>query len=116
MPDIIITNNSNGCLLADKGKLADNYFTRLKGLLNKKSMPAGSALIIKPCSMVHSIGMKMYIDVLFVSSTKEVVHIIEAMKPNRVSPFIHNAQLVIELPAGQIQKTATLIGHTVSIT
>ena len=115
MQNVIITNINNGFLLADKGRLANSFFTRLKGLLGKKSLPQGFGLIIQPCNMVHSIGMKMAIDVLFVSPAEEIIYIIEAMPPNRISPYIHNAGYVIELPTGQVQKTATAVGNTISI-
>lgn len=115
MIKVIISNTSNGRLLAEEGSLANNFLSRLKGWLGKKTMPEGEGLIICPCTMVHSMGMKIDIDVLFLSVSNEIVYIIEEMIPNRISPNIKTAHYVIELPAGQVLRTGTAVGHTVSI-
>ncbi len=110
-----IINASNGELLAAEGSLANTFFTRLKGWLGKKTMPEDEGLIISPCNQVHSMGMKIVIDVLFVSSSNEIVYLIEKMTPHRISPHIRAAHYVIELPAGQISRTGTELGHRVAI-
>jgi len=115
MQKVIINNTSTGKLLAAGGSIANSFFSRLKGLIGKKIMAQGEGLVIHPCAMVHSIGMKICIDVLFVSISNEIVHIIEKMPPNRISPYIKTAHYVIELPAGQILTTNTNVGHSISI-
>lgn len=114
MKKVIINNTSNGRLLAE-GSIANSFLSRLKGLIGKKTMSEGEGLIINPCTMVHSIGMKINIDVLFISETNEIVYIIEKMPPNRISPYVKFARYVIELPAGSIQKTSTIVGHVISL-
>ncbi len=115
MRKTIIFNTSNGRLLAEEGSLANTFLSRLKGWLGKKAMPEGEGLIIYPCTKVHSIGMKIVIDVLFLSRSNEIVYIIKQMSPNRISPHIKNAHYVIELPAGQVLRTGTVVGDTVSV-
>jgi len=116
MQKVMIENSSTGSILANEGGLADNYLSRLKGLIGKKDMAEGEGLIINPCMMVHSIGMKINIDVLFISKNNEIVHIVENMTPNRISPYIKAAQYVIELPAGQVLRTGTTVGDKINIT
>lgn len=112
MQKYVILNTSNGQLLAEKAVLANKFYSRLKGLLGKKLMPEGEGLIIYPCTMVHSIGMKINIDVLFMSAKNEIVYIIEGMTPNHVSPHVKNASYVLELPAGQVARTCTAVGQS----
>jgi len=58
----------------------------------------------------------MDIDILFISANNEIVYIIEKMTPNRISPHIKAAEYVIELPAGQVFRTGTIVGHIINIT
>lgn len=115
MTKVIIRNINTGLMLASDAMLADNFILRLKGLLGKSLLLKGEGLIITPCNMVHTIRMKMCIDVVFVSSANRVVHIINSMKPNRISPLIKEASYVIELPAGHAKKTNTEIGNSIEV-
>lgn len=54
--------------------------------------------------------MKFTFDAVFIKSNLKVVHIIQIMCPFRISPIVHDAQMVLELPAGTISKTGTKIG------
>lgn len=112
---IKIYNISKGKEVAHSGIWADNFFTRLRGLLGKKQFPPGEALLIKPCKSVHCIGMKIPIDVVFVSADNQVVCIIENMKPYRLSPYIRNASYVIELPVGQAAAAEVSVGDILSL-
>ncbi|HWP97454.1 MAG TPA: DUF192 domain-containing protein [Syntrophomonadaceae bacterium] len=109
-----VVNQENGQILMDSGKWADTFLTRLKGLLRCKYLAPGDGLIIEPCNMVHSLGMSIPIDVLFVSRDHEILHIIDTMRPNRFSPCIKQARYVVELPAGQVHTTETRVGHRLS--
>ncbi len=113
---IRIQNLSNGNLIADKGICADSFLTRLRGLLGRKTFRPGQALLIRPCKSVHCVGMKIAIDVVFVSAENEVVYIIENMKPYRFSPYVRKAAYVVELPAGRATATTTRVGDMLSIT
>ena len=84
--------------------LADRFFARLKGLLGKEFMPEGDGLLIVPCSSVHTIGMKISIDIVFLSSDLQVLHIIEDTRPGKVCPLVRGSSLVLELPDGRIKR------------
>src|SRR4051794_19266904 len=49
--------------------------TRNKGLLGRRSLDAGSALILAPCNGVHTFFMKFAIDIVFVSRLGRVLKI-----------------------------------------
>lgn len=109
----MIKNVDLGEYLALWGFMADNFGTRLKGWLGKRKFDFNEALIILPCNMVHSLGMKIPIDVLFVGKNGEIVHLMEAMQPGKISLRVRKAHYVIELPAGKIKASATCIGHRI---
>lgn len=90
-----------GRVLADQCVLADTFFTRLKGLLGKKSLSAGEALILIPCDMVHTLGMKFSIDAIFVNTQGVIIKIEDNLHPNRIAARVRNADYVIEMAAGK---------------
>lgn len=113
MQEMMVFNLSRSKLLCSQAKYANRFFNRLIGLLGKKEMLEGEGMIIYPCNMVHSLGMRMSIDVLFLNNTHEVVYCMERMPPNKISPSIKNASYVIELPAGLIAQTKTDLGDNI---
>ncbi len=113
MQEMMVFNLSRTKLLCSQAKYANRFFRRLIGLLGKKELMEGEGLIIEPCNMVHSLGMRMTIDVLFLSKNHEVVYCMERMPPNKISPSIKDASYVIELPAGLIAQTSTARGDNI---
>lgn len=81
-------------------EIANNFYTRFKGWMGRNLQP-GSALLISPCSSVHTCFMRQSIDVLFIDHNGVVIRVIEDMRPWRFSPLIRGAAGVIELPSGQ---------------
>ncbi|MDD3853299.1 MAG: DUF192 domain-containing protein [Syntrophomonadaceae bacterium] len=80
--------------------LADSFTSRLKGLLGKKSITDREALILVPCDMVHTIGMRFPIDIVFVNREGLVLKIIENLQPNRIAARVSGAWAVIEMQNG----------------
>jgi hypothetical protein len=94
---------------------ATNIFSRMKGLLGRRSLPAGEGLLIRPCKSIHTFGMKFPIDVLFLDAHSTVIAALPDMKPGRISSFYAAATSVIELPAGTIEQSSTQPGDTVAL-
>jgi uncharacterized membrane protein (UPF0127 family) len=63
-----LINITNGAVLADVVQLADNFMTRLKGLLGRTGLKSDEALIIQPCKSVHTCFMRFPIDVIFLNN------------------------------------------------
>ncbi|MGI5922043.1 MAG: DUF192 domain-containing protein [Syntrophomonadaceae bacterium] len=115
MKTLRIINTSTQEILARQAVIADNFWLRLKGLLGRDEFLLGEGLLIKPCSMVHCLGMKISIDVLFISRSNEIIHIIEKMPPGSISPWVKKAEGVLELPEGQVARTRTRVGQKVKM-
>jgi len=113
--NVTIKNLDNGNTLAYAGVMAASFFKRLRGLLGKKVLQQGEALVLCPCNAVHCIGMRLVIDVVFLDQSGQVIHIIESMKPGSISPVIKKARIVVELPEGQIGRSQTTLGHMLRI-
>jgi uncharacterized membrane protein (UPF0127 family) len=102
-----IINAKNQAILADNLIFARGIFVRMKGLLGRRHLPKGAALLIKRCNSVHTFFMRFPIDVLFVGKDNRVVKAISRLRPFRISAVCWRSSFVIELPAGTIQATAT---------
>ncbi len=101
--------------LVTRGRLAANPWTRLKGLIGVRALPAGDGLLIKPCNGVHCMFMSIPIDVLYVDRDDRIVGLDESMAPWRVGRIYGRSRYVIELPAGTIAATATAVGDQLAV-
>lgn len=104
-----IVNLTTGQTLAGEARLADSFFTRLRGLLGSKSLPEGAGLVIKPCGSVHTFGMNYAIDVVFAAADNRVLKAVPYLAPGRLAACA-GSRYVIELPAGTAAKTGTVPG------
>lgn len=106
----ICRNLTRETVVGDAIRRADTYFSRLVGLLPKKGLEPGEGLWIVPCSDIHSVGMRFRFDALFLDKDLKVVHLVEAMKPGRISRFVREAKSVLEVDAGVIAQSRTQLG------
>ena len=112
-----LLNRSKQTILASEVELADTSWTRMKGLLGQTSedFSAGKGLWIAPSQGVHTIGMKMPIDVVYLDSAYRVVHVCHTLPPFRIAAVKFKARSVIELPAGTLAQTRTSMGDVLEI-
>ncbi|MBI3210112.1 MAG: DUF192 domain-containing protein [Candidatus Solibacter usitatus] len=96
-------------LLAEAAEVADNSVARRTGLLKHNSLAPGEGLWIVPCEAVHTFGMKFDIDVLYLSKERKVLKIRSRMGRRRISICLR-AHSVLELPAGMVDSTSTVVG------
>jgi uncharacterized membrane protein (UPF0127 family) len=95
--------------------VASGIFARIKGLIGRKSLPQGEALLLDPCNGIHTFGMRFPIDVLFLDRNNAVVAIRKNLVPNRITPLFFAAKSTLELPAGIVEATATKAGDEIEI-
>ena len=112
MPVINLTKKT---WLATKVRKADNFLTRLVGLLKRTHLGPEEALWLMPSKGIHTIGMKFPIDVVFLNKEYYVLGLISGMHPYRVSGVHMRGYSVIELPNGTIRKSRTEIGDQLEI-
>ncbi len=98
-PEYTVTNESRNCVIATRVRLASTSRTRRKGLLGVKYLDENSGLWIVPCEAVHTFGMSIPIDVLFLDRKARVKKIRPNLKRGRIS-FSFTARSVLELAAG----------------
>ena len=105
-----IINETRGTVLADRAVVARSFWARLRGLMGRRELPAGEALIFNRNSSVHTFWMRFPIDVIFTDREGVVVGMREAMPPHRPFAGARGAYRTVELPAGTITQTQTARG------
>lgn len=110
-----IINKTKNTILAEEIIVADTILKRMKGLLGKKGLGQGQAMILRPCNQIHTLFMNFAIDVLFLDKDNRVVKAISNLKPFRISNIYFQAHLAVELPAGTLPASFTSQGDAISL-
>lgn len=110
-----VENLTQKTTIMRNGKIADNPWTRLKGLIGTKQLDPGEGLLIKPCKGVHCMFMSIPIDVLYVNDSDQVVGIDERMLPNCIGKPRRECSYVLEVPAGTIALSKTNSGDLIQV-
>lgn len=103
---------SKGIELGNNITLAESLLARMKGLLGKAKLEAGGGLLIRPCKGIHTFFMQFPIDAVFLSKDNQVVSLVHAIPPNRMSHINMQAVSVLELPAGTLGERV-VVGDTI---
>jgi uncharacterized protein len=83
--------------------------SRNRGLLGRSSLAEDGALILAPCSSIHTCFMQFAIDVAFVDRDGHILRARRALRPWRLQAALR-ASAVIELAAGALDRSDTRVG------
>lgn len=106
---IVMKNISKNTVLASDLRIANTFWSRLKGLLGTNYLPEGKGLLITPCNSIHMFGMRYAIDVVFLDSAWRVLKVLHQFPPGKTAACPGSAQ-VLELPVGTLIQTRTTVG------
>ena len=90
---------ADGTTVADSVELATGPWSRFCGLMFRRDLPDGHALVLRPCSSVHMFFMRFALDVVFVDGDGVVLRVLHDLRPWRASSFVRGARSAIELRA-----------------
>jgi uncharacterized protein len=110
---LIARNTNTGQVIAARVSVAVTRSARRTGLLKHTSLADGEAMWIIPCRGVHTFQMKFAIDVAALDENGVVVDRVVNMKPWRLRLPRRGASGVLELPAGWLDRTGTVVGHRI---
>jgi uncharacterized membrane protein (UPF0127 family) len=103
-------------ILCENCAIADNPFTRIRGLLGRSSLEESEGLLIVPCSSIHMFGVKFALDVIFISRENIVVDFVEDIAPGKMyiaKKEIGKAHSALEITPGTISATGTKRGDKI---
>jgi uncharacterized membrane protein (UPF0127 family) len=95
--------------------VANTSWRRLRGLLGRWSLRNDEGLWVIPSKSIHTVGLFFPIDVVYLDESCRVVHVIEHMKPFRISPIRIKCDSVLELPTRCIYNSNTQVGDELKI-
>lgn len=78
---------------------AKGFWSRLRGLHARRSLPWGTGLHLSPCWAIHTFGLVYAIDVVFLDADMQELKRVDAVRSNELV-FCWKAVSVVELPAG----------------
>ena len=84
---------------------------RMRGLLGRDGLDEDEALLIEPCSSVHTIGMSFPIDLAFLDRRGQVRKTVRALRPGRMAGCL-GARSTLEMQSGSIDRLRLAKGDT----
>ena len=105
----------SGATVASQVRFARSFIARLVGLLGRRGLGQGEALIFERCWSIHTIGMRFAIDAIFVDRAWSVVALLRAVGPGRLIPPVRNAWAVVEVREGTVAECRLNIGDRLGV-
>ena len=103
----------DGRVVAESVVVADSTGRRLRGLLGKKELPSGHAVLLRPAWSIHTAFMRFPIDVVFLDADQIVVKIVPNL-PSFKTASCGGAREVVELRAGECERRGLALGDRVA--
>jgi uncharacterized membrane protein (UPF0127 family) len=88
--------------VATEVEIAATRGARRRGLLGRDHLDEASAMLLAPCSSVHTVGMRFPIDVVFVDRQGYAVKVVRNLRPWRIA-LSTSGRAVIEMAAGSLR-------------
>jgi uncharacterized protein len=105
----VVLTRKDGSVVCERSVVADRMLSRMKGLLGRRSLPAGEGLLIRPAPSIHTFFMRFPIDAVFLSRAGAVMKISADVGPWRTRSC-RRAYAVLELAAGEAARRGITIG------
>ena len=104
-----VLNLDRGVAVARQVRVASTSRDRRTGLLGVDSLAEDAGLWIVPCEAIHTFGMRVPIDVLFLDKEFRVRKLQAGLIPWRIALCLR-ASSVLELAAGSAARSSTKVG------
>ena len=111
---VTLVRSAGGGVVCERCVVAARPLRRMRGLLGRRSLPAGEGILLKPARSVHTFFMRFPIDVVFVDSQLAVVGIAAALPPWRTAAE-RSAFSVLELAAGECERRRVAVGNVLLV-
>jgi uncharacterized membrane protein (UPF0127 family) len=112
---VFVYNKTRETFLAFHVNIADSLWSRLVGLLGRRSLAPDSGVWIVPSNAIHTLGMLFSLDIVLINKDFQVVGLREMIRPFSITRPNFRAESVIELPIHTIFKSRTQVGDQLVI-
>jgi uncharacterized protein len=104
-----VLNENRQTTLATRVRIAGTSQSRRRGLLDFEKLHDDAGLWITPCEAIHTFGMRMPVDVIFLDQEYRVTKLHYQLRPARIAVCLH-AHSVLEVAVGATSRSATTVG------
>jgi uncharacterized membrane protein (UPF0127 family) len=112
---MIVINATTGKLLSHSVTEARFPWQRIVGLLSRARIAADEGLFFKDCALVHTIGMRSSIDIVFLDRNHQVRKLYPFVEPGRTSVRCADAVHTLEMGPGFIAMHDVSVGDRIAL-
>jgi uncharacterized protein len=105
--EVQVRRFSDDATVAQRVRVADGFWSRVRGLIGTPPLQPDQGLLLKPCRAVHTVGMRQALDVVFLDDAGVVVAEYRHLAPNRRTDWHRQAVCALELSPGTLERTNT---------
>jgi uncharacterized protein len=110
-----VYNQTRECFLSLNVTVADTTLTRLRGMIGRMSLRSDDGIWVVPSSGVHTIGVLIPLDLIYLDASHRVIHTVEHFPTFRIAPIRSDSDSVLELPVHSIYPSQTQVGDQLLI-
>ncbi|HEY0394564.1 MAG TPA: DUF192 domain-containing protein [Candidatus Elarobacter sp.] len=111
----LLRNSTTGKIVATRIDQLSTFLHRAVGLLARTTIRPDEGVWITSCRAIHTIGMRVAIDVIFVDDDGHVIRVVHNVKPNRVALSCPGARAVVELGSGALREVDVVPGDRLEL-
>lgn len=102
--DLSAIQTADGRWIARRLIIARSFGDRLRGVLKHGDLEPDTALLITPCSSIHTFAVPFPLDAIFLSAQLRILHLAPNIAPWRIRWAPRGTKHVLELPAGTLDR------------
>jgi uncharacterized protein len=110
-----VYNQTRECFLSLGVTAANTTLSRLRGLIGRLSLKSDEGIWVVPSSGVHTLGVFVPLDLIYLDENHRVIHLIEHFPTFRIAPLRVQSESVLELSAHTIYSSQTQVGDQLLI-
>jgi len=114
LPAVARISTLDGRTVCERCDVADRLLPRMRGLLGRTGLEAGTGLLIDASPSVHMFFMRFAIDVVFLDIKRRIVGTAHTLRRWRVAGA-RRAVAALELPAGTAARHDLAVGDLLTI-
>jgi len=103
MPQYQLIKEATGEVIVPDLEIANSFFSRLKGLMFRKTLGVGKAILLVPCGSVHTHWLKFSLDIIMVDKHGVILDQKNDVSPWKMASAPSNTYAVIEWPSGSFK-------------
>ena len=100
---------SDGRCMVAKAARAVSPIERMRGLLGRPALNADEGLLIERCNLVHTLGMRYCLDLVFLDKHDRVCKLVGDVAPLRMAGS-WRAAMTLELAPGELARQGWRLG------